>query len=92
MESDNELDTHSAESENRSYIGETNEVLIKEFELSPESSTYSDSSGEENETTIRKEKKKSNEIASIYSHIQKLVRYLKVMTLLRLSWSRCIRL
>lgn len=79
MESDdNEVDTHSGGSENRSYIGETNEVLIKEFELSAESSTYSDTSGDENETAVKKEKKSSNEIASIYGHIQKLIRYLKV--------------
>ena len=80
MESDdNEVDTHSGGSENRSCIGETNEVLIKEFELSPESSSYSDTSGDENEATIKKEKKTSNEISSIYAHIQKLIRYLKVI-------------
>lgn len=79
MDSDeNEIDTHSAASENRSGVSEANVVLIKEFEQSLESSSYSDSSEEEQEAAVKKEQKNPGEVASIYSHIQKLIRYLKV--------------
>lgn len=80
--SENEIETHSAESENRSGgFSESNVVLIKEFDLSSESSSYSDSSEVEPEAGEKKDKENPTVVASTYSHIHKLIRYLKVCTL-----------
>lgn len=80
--SENEIETHSAESENRSGVSESNVILIKEFDPSSESSSYSDSSEDEPEAGEKKDKENPTEVASTYSHIQKLIRYLKVYTII----------
>lgn len=79
MEShESDTDTRSNLSENRSYTGESNVVLIKELEHSSASSASSESSDDEAKVKVKNDKKDRTDVSSIHAHVQKLIRYLKV--------------
>lgn len=81
MEShESDTDSRSNLSENRSCTGESNVVLIKELEHSSTSSASSDSSDDEAKIKVKTDKKDRADMNSVYAHVQKLIRYLKVST------------
>lgn len=75
---ESDTETRSNLSENRSYTSESNVVLIRELEHSSESSASSHSSEDESKPKVKTEKRDRADMNSIFAHIQKLIRYLKV--------------